>query len=205
MADSSTLVMYWEQSPRRFKSCLQLYSDERGTMKNCLLCNAELNPKQNQQKYCSSSCAAKVNNKFRKKKKYCPQCSELITNNSSIYCSLACFHQKGKDEFIAKWKSDPNSTNTKHGISRTIVIYLKEQAGWRCQSPNCAVPDGWSEVNPTTGTVPVEIDHIDGNSWNNHPDNLIVLCPSCHALTPNYRALNKESGRTHRSKYKQYI
>ena len=31
---------------------------------------------------------------------------------------------------------------------------------------------GWSKVNPYTNTIPLEIDHIDGNSENNLENNL---------------------------------
>jgi hypothetical protein len=39
----------------------------------------------------------------------------------------------------------------------------------------------------------LEIDHIDGNHNNNSKNNLRVLCPNCHALTPNYRNWGRSS------------
>lgn len=36
----------------------------------------------------------------------------------------------------------------------------------------------------------VEVDHIDGDPWNNLLDNLRLLCPNCHALTKTYRGRN---------------
>lgn len=39
--------------------------------------------------------------------------------------------------------------------------------------------------------IPLELDHIDGNPNDNSLDNLRLLCPNCHALTPNYRGKNK--------------
>lgn len=39
--------------------------------------------------------------------------------------------------------------------------------------------------------IPLELDHIDGNNQNNNLNNLQLLCPNCHALTPNYRGKNK--------------
>lgn len=39
-------------------------------------------------------------------------------------------------------------------------------------------------------TIPLELDHIDGNSNNNNLENLRLLCPNCHALTPTYRGRN---------------
>jgi len=35
--------------------------------------------------------------------------------------------------------------------------------------------------------IPLELHHIDGNSSNNQLHNLELLCPNCHAQTPNYR------------------
>jgi 5-methylcytosine-specific restriction endonuclease McrA len=38
--------------------------------------------------------------------------------------------------------------------------------------------------------IPLELDHINGDSSNNNLDNLRLLCPNCHALTPTYRGKN---------------
>jgi hypothetical protein len=46
--------------------------------------------------------------------------------------------------------------------------------------------------------IPLELDHIDGDAGNNNYDNLRVLCPNCHALTPTFKAKNKGKGRAAR-------
>jgi hypothetical protein len=35
--------------------------------------------------------------------------------------------------------------------------------------------------------IPLELDHVDGNSFNNAPSNLRLLCCNCHALTSTWR------------------
>ncbi len=42
--------------------------------------------------------------------------------------------------------------------------------------------------------IPLELDHIDGNSDNNAAANLRIICCNCHAQTPTYKGKNK--GRT---------
>lgn len=38
--------------------------------------------------------------------------------------------------------------------------------------------------------IPLELDHIDGDRTHNTLENLRLLCPNCHALTPTYRGRN---------------
>jgi 5-methylcytosine-specific restriction endonuclease McrA len=39
--------------------------------------------------------------------------------------------------------------------------------------------------------IPIELDHIDGNHYNNELSNLRLLCPNCHSLTPTHAGKNK--------------
>ncbi|WCZ57231.1 homing endonuclease [Salmonella phage Kenya-K16] len=43
----------------------------------------------------------------------------------------------------------------------------------------------WSGV-----PIPLELEHIDGDHYNNEWDNLALLCPNCHALTPTHSGKN---------------
>lgn len=143
-------------------------------------------------KFCGHSCAASVTNKRRTKKRFCLNCEDDITGRGKKFCSLKCSSAYRKKEIVEKWKTDPDSATQIQGLSRSIKIYLINEAGERCSQ--C----GWAEINPVTGRSPLEVDHIDGNCYNNDPSNLRVLCPNCHSLTPTYKALNKESKRKYR-------
>ncbi|WP_157845234.1 HNH endonuclease [Frankia saprophytica] len=64
---------------------------------------------------------------------------------------------------------------------------LIAQRGQRCEQ--C----GWAELNPTSGRVPLHVDHISGDRARNRPEDLRLLCPNCHSLTPTYQHLNNKN------------
>ena len=98
--------------------------------------------------------------------------------------------------YIERWKTG-KETGLKgaYGISRYIRKYLFRKYNNKCAQ--C----GWGEMNPYSQTIPLEIEHKDGNYTNNKEDNLILLCPNCHSLTSTYKGANKGNGRAERKKY----
>lgn len=52
---------------------------------------------------------------------------------------------------------------------------------------------GWGEKRPGERLSTCELHHIDGNDSNHSLSNLVLLCPNCHSLTPNYRGKKKSS------------
>lgn len=77
---------------------------------------------------------------------------------------------------------------------RFIREWVEQQHGKKCWT--C----GWMEVNQTTGNIPVQLNHKNGDPLDNTPSNLELLCPNCHSLTPTWGSYGK--GRPNRSKRK---
>ena len=184
--------------------------------KFCKNCGKEILQKDNQTnnefkriKFCSHSCSATYGNQHRKKEiepKYCLNCNKEIpigTLNSyqykeRKYCSLKCSNEYKYKQKIKQWKDgewDGTTGDRWIDISGSIKKYIFEKYNNQCA--RC----GWNEINSYTGTLPLEIEHIDGDYTNNKEENLILLCPNCHSLTPTYKALNKGRGRKGRNKY----
>lgn len=149
--------------------------------------------------FCDHSCSAIYSNRNRvleKEKRFCITCGTEIKNSAIKYCSIECQHINQRNNYIEKWKN--NLTTGLAGdykISSHIRNYLFEKYNNKCSQ--C----GWSEINPFTGKIPLEVEHIDGNYQNNSEDNLTLLCPNCHSLTSTYKGANKGNGRQERNKY----
>lgn len=132
-----------------------------------------------------------------KEKRYCLNCNQEIKTRGKKYCSNECQLEYQYKEYIKRWKNGQESgLKGKYQLSNYIVRYIKEKYNNQC---SCC---GWHEINPSTGKSPLEIEHIDGDFSNNKEENLTLLCPNCHSLTPTYKALNKGNGRKERAKYK---
>lgn len=122
---------------------------------------------------------------------FCLECGKTPKRNSYKYCSNICQRSFEYHTYISEWKEGKRIFNTKN-VSRFIKRYLKETFGEKCSI--C----GWQQKHPVTGNVPLEVDHKDSNPSNNSIDNMRLLCPNCHSLTPNFRNLNKGKGRSWR-------
>ena len=107
-----------------------------------------------------------------------------------------CYESHRKNAKVNAWLKG-EITGLKAGVRLIAAIrnHLLAEANFKCTE--C----GWGKTNPYSKKVPLEIDHIDGNSENCSPSNLKVLCPNCHSLTPTYKALNSGKANKKRLEY----
>lgn len=122
--------------------------------------------------------------------KRCTHCNAPLLGNQKRFCTLRCHQDYNfKLRLAVLIAGDyPPVINNAHFLRRALVQLFGERCS-RC---------GWSERHPKTGRVPIEVEHLDGDWKNNELENLTLLCPNCHALTPTFRALNKGRGRAER-------
>lgn len=140
------------------------------------------------------------------KTKKCPHCTTMIWPKSSTcrkHRDKSVYEgrrvrglgvHKTPNQMIEDWLSGkikgnqgPKTPCVVHPIIRN---YLYEEANFSCTS--C----GFREVHPIDGNPILNLNHIDGDASNHSRSNLEVLCPNCHAMTPNYGSRNKNSSRT---------
>jgi hypothetical protein len=169
----------------------------------CINCNKKFKAyKKNKRKFCSQSCSAVYNNKIRirissaRRTKYgefqnvdktCINCNNSVKNVNRKFCSIKCQKIFVKKKIFERIEGGDTTLYEKQ-----YKDYLIEHFGNKCME--C----GWNNVHPITKKVPIQLEHINGDSTDNNLSNLKLLCPNCHSLTLTYGALNKGNGREKR-------
>ena len=104
------------------------------------------------------------------------------SNTSGKYCSNKCQHEYQYNETIKNWRAGTGTIG-----KATVKRYLTERDGHKCSV--CGINE-WNG-NP----IVFEVDHFDGNAYNNTETNLRLICPNCHSQTSTYKNRNRGSGR----------
>ena len=68
-------------------------------------------------------------------------------------------------------------------LTKSMKGRVIEMRGGCCE--RCGNPGEWNGQ-----PLMLQVHHVDGNRFNSTLDNLMVLCPNCHALTDNFGAKN---------------
>lgn len=165
-------------------------------IKNCNECNSEFETKDNRKKFCNHSCAASFNNKIYKVRwPQCKGCSNRADprRNRSGYCSTKC----RQDHEIVRWLAGELDGRWKYTHASYVRRYLEQKTNGCCE--HC----GYNKTRDDGSSI-LQVDHIDGDWENNKPDNVRLLCPNCHCLTPTWGSGNMGKGRSWKSNYDQF-
>lgn len=121
----------------------------------------------------------------------CLNCN-IQLKKQKTFCSLKCGGEYKRNEIFKKIEKGDMTLST-----RNYKNYLIYKYGEKCMKCD------WNKVHEITKKVPIQLNHIDGNSDNNKISNLELLCPNCHSLTPNFGALNDGNGRFKRKERRE--
>lgn len=179
-------------------------------VKKCLNCGKLIN---RSQKFCSRRCGGLYNNAHsdalkecrrgpepsgnkyvrafsykRRSKNVCEVCGKLTANNR--FCSVDCNFLFKKEERKNRVLSGDCT------YPRTIKMFMIEEYGNKCSI--CGLEEWMGQP------IPLIIDHIDGNPYNNILENFRLVCGNCDMQLPTYKSKNKGNGRYKRRKrYKE--
>jgi hypothetical protein len=125
--------------------------------------------------------------------KKCKNCENNISNRN-VFCNNKCQQNYQNNQKIKIWLNGENFIrNDGLLIPSWIRNYLFQESNNKC------IQCGWGQMNVFTKKIPLEVDHIDGDSKNNIRENLRLLCPNCHSLTETYKNNgNRKSSRVKR-------
>lgn len=126
----------------------------------------------------------------------CLNCKITFKPNRSsfgIYCSNKCQKNYEFEQKYTLWLSGKiNLLSTSRFLKKCII----RKNGYFCK--NCGISE-WRGKELT-----LELEHINGDSNNNTPDNLCLLCPNCHSQTSTFKSKNVGNGRhSRRLRYKE--
>lgn len=158
----------------------------------CAGCAKPLPYEKRRHKHCSRSCAALHIHRLNGRERNCESCGTRLKSRQRITCSYKCSNDRKYSRYIERWKRGEVAGGSWRSVSGHVKRWLIETYGERCQRCN------WRDRHPVTKRVPLQADHKDGNPENHSPNNLQLLCPNCHSLTPNFGGLNRGHGRKRR-------
>jgi hypothetical protein len=142
---------------------------------------------------CSYGCGAIAKYKNGSNKLMCAtsssKCPEVKRKNSS---KVKAAHEKGNIPGWSKlrteygvdtvWNRGLRSADFSYNGKGSHKAVLLHERGHRCE--NCGLEEWLGDP------IPIELEHRDGDNKNNQKENLLLLCPNCHAKTEYYRGRN---------------
>ena len=123
----------------------------------------------------------------------CLNCKRVLVKRRTKYCDNKCQNDHRYQQYINRWlEGKETGIRGRTQTSKYLYRWVREK-----QNQTCAI----CKISKWQGQqVPLVMDHIDGDSSNNDPNNLRMVCGNCDMLLPTYKNKNKGKGRHERRK-----
>ena len=113
---------------------------------------------------------------------FCDKDNKCGNSKLNKFCDNTC---QGKFKWVQETVPRIESGLVSDG-SPALKKYLIETRGKKCEE--CGQEGTWNNK-----PLVLQLDHIDGDSDNNFPLNIRLLCPNCHSQTENFGSKGKGS------------
>jgi hypothetical protein len=154
-------------------------------MKKCKKCENEFEPSKGLVNYCSLACrnSRSWTDDDKLKKSISAKTSEKAIKQREFLKSKEIIDKitQRKREAHKKHILESNYSDLSFESLRARILYEQNE---KCNK--CGL-DEWLDT-----PLILELEHKDGNHFNNNRDNLEMLCPNCHSLTSTWRGRNKK-------------
>jgi predicted nuclease with TOPRIM domain len=152
----------------------------------CIKCNNEHDGSFGSGKYCSRACAnSRVRTEETKKKisEGVKTSVKFVEGSKQRFVDYKELGKKLKQIADTKILEADYDTLTYDRLKKRIVLEQNQKCN------HCGI-DKWNNKQ-----IVLELEHIDGNHYNNERENLEVICPNCHSQTDTWRGRNKTNKR----------
>ena len=120
----------------------------------------------------------------------CKKETQATNQKANKYCCIPCQKEYEYKKNIESWLAGNSTGGNKYGTKVWIKRYVVEDQQYKCN--DCGITEHMGKP------IVLELDHIDGDAYNNSRDNLRAICPNCHSQSSTYKNRNRGNGKRKR-------